>query len=195
MSKPNGKPISPAEVTLQPTYDMSLGDEVSLPKIREKTYPKFTEKNRREILLILKGGLSLETAAGKCRVSPRTIEHWLSIGEQASDDAEGMNGEFRTFYLDSLEATSTGILGMRALLQDWALRDASTAKWIAERNYPREFGKPTERITHTGKDGGPIDVVIRPDLSKLSNEELDNAIYLQEKGTEDIIDAEIVEKD
>jgi len=194
MSKPNGKPVSPDEIILQPKYDLEPGEVVPLPKKRERSYPKFTEENRREILLITKAGLSIETAAGTCRISPDTIEKWLYLGESASDEATGIDGEFRTFYLDFLEAGSKGILGMRSLLQDWATRDANMAKWLAGTVYSREFGKAPGRMEVTGKDGGPIQHTHQPkiDYSKYSDEQLDNLIALEKKGS-DVVDAEILE--
>lgn len=194
MSKPNGKPISPAEVTLQPTYDMTLSEEAPLPKVREKVYPKFTEQNRREILLILKAGMSVEVAAGNCRMSPDTIIRWLSMGESYSDEAAGIEGEFRTFYLDSLEATSKGILGFRSQLQEFAKTDSKVAMWLVERLYPRDFGKPSNRIEVTGEGGGPIKVKPAADLSRLTEDRLDQLIELHKLTTEDIVDAEIIEK-
>jgi hypothetical protein len=194
MSKPNGKPIADDEIILQPKYDLESGEVVPLPKKRERSYPKFTEENRREILLIRKAGLSIETAAATCRISPTTIEKWLYLGESASDDATGIDAEFRTFYLDYLEAESKGILGMRALLQDWATRDANMAKWLAATVHPREFGKPPGRLEVTGRDGGPIEHIHKPkvDYTKFSDEQIDDLIALEKKGS-DVIDAEIVE--
>ena len=194
MSKPNGRPVSPAEITLQPQYDMGLGDEVALPKKREKTYPKFTEENRREILLVFKAEMPVEVAAGRCRISPATIKRWLCMGEVISDEATGIDAEFRTFYLDVLEVKSVGILGMRALLQGFASRDAKVAMWLAERLYPEVFGR-VGRVEHTGKDGGPIEVAVgrQEKYRKMSDEDLDAAILLDEKYS-DVVDAEIVDE-
>ena len=41
-------------------------------------------------------------------------------------------------------------------------------KWIASKLLPKRYG---DKLQHTGEGGGPIRV--RPDLSKLTNEELD----------------------
>lgn len=43
-----------------------------------------------------------------------------------------------------------------------------TRKWIASKLLPKRYG---DKLQHTGEGGGPIRV--RPDLSKLTNEELD----------------------
>ena len=41
-------------------------------------------------------------------------------------------------------------------------------KWVASKLLPKVYG---DRLQHTGDGGGPI--TVRPDLSKLSEEELD----------------------
>lgn len=191
MSKINGKPVSSAEVTLKPRYDMEAGEEVPLPKKREKVYWKFTEENRRKILLIFKGGMSTETAAGACRISPNTIRHWLEIGEKAPDEAIGVEGELREFYLDSLEAKSSGKMGFRSQLQEFAKTDPKVLMWLSERLYPEEFSKPSTQVTHTGKDGGPIQITAKPNFSNIPDEDLDHLIKIREKySTADVIDVE-----
>lgn len=194
MSKPNGKPISALEVTLPPRFDLEEGEEKPLPKKFQKKPHKFTEEIRRQILLVFKAGLPIETAAAAVKIHPGTLKKWLYRGEIAPDDAEGIEKEFKEFYLSSLSVRAQGLLGMRQLLGDWATQDPATARWLAEKLYREVFGKSTTRIEHTGEGGGPIQVNVkdRLRLEKFSDDELEQLIRLQEKGA-DVVDAEVIE--
>ena len=176
---------------------MAAGDEIALPNSNIPAQAKFTAENRKKILQAVRGGMSLKVAAGRCRIKPNTLEKWLYVGEVASDEATGEEGKLRTLYLDVLEAASNGVLGLRVQLQGFAVDDSKVAMWLAERLYPEEFGKVTSaRVEHTGVDGGPIEITAnRVDTyKKMSDEDLDAAISLQEKYSADVVDAEIIEK-
>ena len=110
-----------------------------------------------------------------------TVLRWLA-GEE--------NGQFRTQYAHAREMQADALFDEALEIADDASGDwtktedgktildhehvtrsrlrVDTRKWAAGKLAPKRYG---DKLQHTGDGGGPIRV--RPDLSKLSDEELD----------------------
>lgn len=112
---------------------------------------KFTPETARKICDGIEAGLSYDEAAKSAGVTYVTFLSWKQKGEKAE------TGPFLEFFKDikKAEDCSKAVLVSRIkdagkLPQHWQAN-----AWLLERRFPKEFGK-SERVEHTGKDGGPI---------------------------------------
>lgn len=111
---------------------------------REKN-TKFTAENRREIIRLVKAGLSTTDAAKAVGIHPSTLFNWLSWGEDGirGRDDDGEYVEFaqeyrraeamrKAFHLQNIARAASG--------GQW-----QASAWYLERAYPQEFGRCQRR--------------------------------------------------
>lgn len=116
-------------------------------------------------------------AAGKARVPERTVRDWLCRGEM--DPLDALYGPF---FLDMQEAEAdfagSQIAGIESAAKGNAMAWPGRAT-LLERQKPDMFGRPDQRVKVTQET--TVTHVSRPDLSKLSLEELYELEHMLEK--------------
>ncbi len=146
---------------------------------RKKPAPKKTKKGRpslytealaAKICRRLAEGESLRTICGdKTMPAISTVMGWLFNGKHDDFSAQYARAREAQAELRADEITdiADGVEhGASEAVQAARLR-VDARKWIAAKLLPKRYG---DKIQHTGEGGGPIRV--RPDLSKLTDEEL-----------------------
>lgn len=139
---------------------------------------KLTPDTQKKIVDAIAEGNYLETAAALGGISETTFYRWMQEGEQATG---GAKHEFREAVKRAeaeAESLRVGRISKAGKDGNWQA-DA----WYLERRYPEKWGK---RLTElTGPNGGPVQVEAthKPDLTKLSTEELRLWRALQAKAT------------
>lgn len=127
---------------------------------------KFTEEVRAKILLAVRGGNYIETAAAYAGINKDTFYNWMNIAE--SPDAPK---EYSEFYDAIKEARAMAEVRSVALIGDAANGGAwQAAAWYLERSYPARFGRT--RIEVTGADSGPVRVEVDADALEAKVREL-----------------------
>lgn len=110
---------------------------------------KLTPDVQTRLEAALKAGATQELAAMRAGIGVSTFYAWKKKAEEGDAD-------FKDFLdvIDSAAAEGA----MKALEKITAAMDDDwkAAAWILERRYPEMYGR--QRIEHTGKDGGPIEV-------------------------------------
>ena len=162
---------------------------------RKKGRPsRYTEAIAVKICRRLAEGESLRKISKDTSMPDKTtVLRWLAAKE---------NAEFRTQYAharemqadalfdealeiadEASEDWTTGKDGARILDHEHVQRSrlrVDTRKWAASKLAPKRYG---EKLQHTGDGGGPIQV--RPDLSKLTDKELDALERILGRATHD----------
>ena len=130
---------------------------------------KLTPELIEEAYELMKEGHYARTVLQYLGIGEATWYRWLSEGEQ---EEEGLKREFREAIKKA--ETEAEIRNVK-FLQEAAITDWKAAMTYLERKFPERWGR-RERVdanlTHTGKDGGPIQHEQTINLDKLSNEEL-----------------------
>ncbi len=141
-------------------------------KSKKKGRPSlYTEALAAKICRRLAEGESLRAiCADKVMPAISTVMGWLFNGkhEDFSEQytrARQAQAEFRADEI--IEIADAAEHGGSEEVQAARLR-VDARKWIAAKLLPKKYG---DKLQHTGEGGGPIRV--RPDLSKLTDEELD----------------------
>lgn len=139
-----------------------------------------TPEVEREIVEAIERGNYLKDACDLAGVSDTAVQEWITKGTR--DLAEGVDSPYASFAVSLKKA--------RARVGDLCLRDIrdrvkqwQAAAWFLERTRPQQFG-PTQRIEHTGVDGGPIEMKHQAafmELSRLSPQERAQLELLLEK--------------
>ena len=130
---------------------------------------KLTPKLIEEAYELLKEGHYARTVSQYLGIPEGTWYRWLSEGEQ---EEEGLRREFREAVKRA--ETEAEIRNVK-FIQDAAITDWKAAMTYLERKFPDRWGRRERvdaNVTHTGKDGGPIQHEQTINLDKLSNEEL-----------------------
>ncbi|MEP9408553.1 hypothetical protein ABKP09_19740 [Peribacillus frigoritolerans] len=130
---------------------------------------KLTPELIGECYELLKEGHYAKTVYQYLGISEATWYRWLSEGEL---EEEGLRKEFReTVKKAEMEAEIRNL----KFIQEAAITDWKAAMTYLERKFPDRWGRRERvdaNVTHTGKDGGPIQHEQTINLDKLSNEEL-----------------------
>ncbi len=143
----------------------------STPKRPKKGRPSlYTEALAAEICRRLAEGESLRgICADKAMPAISTVMGWLFDGKHDGFSAQYARAREAQAELRADEITdiADGVEhGASEAVQAARLR-VDARKWIAAKLLPKRYG---DKLQHTGEGGGPIRV--RPDLSKLTDEEL-----------------------
>lgn len=130
---------------------------------------KLTPELIEEAYELLKEGHYARTVLQYMGIGESTWYRWLSDGEQEED------GIYREFWEAVKKAETEAEIRNVKLIQEAAKTDWKAGMTYLERKFPERWGR-RERVdanlTHTGKDGGPIQHEQTINLDKLSNEEL-----------------------
>jgi hypothetical protein len=135
----------------------------------------FNKRLANAILADLANGQFRRTAAIRAGIAYSTLRDWLREGKAAPPDSE-----LGTFWRRVQEAEAEAEWGVHAVVRARALEDARLGLDYLRVRYRRRWS-PRQELT--GKDGKSIKVkaTVGPDLSRLSAEELEQAIRLLEK--------------
>jgi transposase-like protein len=130
---------------------------------------KLTPDRQARITEALAQGNYIETAARYSGVSPQVFYKWMSRGneerQRIGDGADPTPGE--EIYVEFVEAVekarsqaemrNVGLIQKAAVDGTW-----QAAAWYLERSYPKRWGR-SDRVEHTGADGGPVEVSVSMD--------------------------------
>lgn len=115
---------------------------------------KFTEQAQVIIIDALKAGNFRQTAAKAAGVSMRSFMDWMAKGERLR------KSKFGKFRMMVLEAETQAEMNAVQLILSKAGEDPKHAQWWLSRRYHEKWGDKTKaRLEHTGKNGGPIEVI------------------------------------
>jgi transposase-like protein len=132
-------------------------------------HTKLTPERQSRIVEALAQGNYIETAARYSGISSQGFYKWMSRGNeerQRVQDGEKPK-ESETMYVEFVEAVekarsqaemrNVGLIQKAAVDGTW-----QAAAWFLERSYPRRWSR-SERIEHTGADGGSLDIQVSMD--------------------------------
>ena len=128
---------------------------------------KFTKKTIEAIVTAVSIGASWADAARAALVSDETIANWRKEGEAARALAESgvkldADARAKLDFLEQLEqAEAQCAIDMQILVYNSATKNPDDAKWWLERRRSEQFRPPPVRGEVGGKDGGPLEIVIR----------------------------------
>lgn len=125
---------------------------------------KLTPAVQEAICTAIEYGMPLEKAADYGGVHEDTVLNWRKAGEalqvrlDAGETLELTDTERR--YLDFFGAIqqsfAKAMLFHLQNLTDSAHVNPGNSMWILERRWPEIFGRPTQKLEHTGPGGGPV---------------------------------------
>lgn len=129
--------------------------------------PKLTPELQRQLVGAISKGYYIQTACQLVGIGESTFYRWLEQGEKAK------SGPYREFW-EALKRAEAYAEAKRVdnILKAGEMGDWKADAWYLERRYPERWARK-ERHEHTGKDGGPIEVVdarerLRERLSRMS---------------------------
>lgn len=133
--------------------------------------PKLTKGLIQNAEKLLKGGNYVETVCEYLGIGTTTWYRWMQEGEQANF------GLKREFWEAIKKAESEAEIRLVTDLQKIADEERTwqAIAWMLERKYPDRWGKKDRldaNLTHSGKNGGPIQTETKVKLENLSDEEL-----------------------
>lgn len=120
---------------------------------------KFDEEVASRVVLMVRAGNYLETAASASGVSPSTLREWLRTGRRAG---KGKLFDFAE-RVDKALAESEA-MDVNKMLQH-GQKDWRALAWRLERRFPDRWREVSES-RQTGKDGGPIEVEAKMEVTK-----------------------------
>jgi hypothetical protein len=138
---------------------------------------KLTAKLQEQIVMTLRMGNYIETAAAFAGINKVTLYAWLKRGRKEIDRVgDGERGKRVTkneqIYVDFTNAVEVAMAEAELrdvqILYNAGKSDWKSSAWRLERKYPKKWGR-SESHEITGKDGGPVefdDVVAREKLFK-----------------------------
>lgn len=137
---------------------------------------KLTPELQVKIVEIIRAGNYADVAAEAVGIGSSTYYHWLALGRDAT------SGKYRDFRDAVKAAECYAEVRAVAIVQKHMVDNWQAAMTYLERKFPDRWGR-RERHEHTGAGGGPIavDVALKADLSKLSDEELEELDRLERK--------------
>jgi transposase len=140
------------------------GPDLTPPK-RGGRPTKLTERLQNRLIALIQQGNYRETAAALSGISPATFHRWMERGAQGRHP-------YRAFReaVEHAETWAEGI-AVRTVQSNIRAGDWKAAMTWLERKFPDRWGR-RNRVEVSGRDGGPVTVAARPDLSKLTTEEL-----------------------
>lgn len=132
---------------------------------------KLNQKLINDAARLLKGGNYIDTVCEFLGIGTSTWFRWMREGE------ESKSGLKRQFWEAVKKAEAEAEIRLVTDLQKIASEDQKwqAIAWMLERKYPDKWGRKDRlqaEIQHSGKDGGPIKVEQKVNLSNLSDEEL-----------------------
>ena len=137
---------------------------------------KFTPATRKALVDGITAGLTYTHACQIVGIEYNTFNEWRKKGAALDEpDADGFYDFHEALTRAESQASMTMMATVRKVAQGYRMKrqfvdkngtlvtydedmpaDWRAASWWLERRYPDEYGR--QRIEHTGKDGGPIDV-------------------------------------
>ncbi len=119
-----------------------------------KAIYKLDEERAETIVLYLRTGAFIETAASAAGISKQTLYSWLRAGRK-----KGADKKLRKFWRDTREAMAMSeVQAINQIAQAAQDGQWQAAAWHLERKYPDRWGR--QRLEVTGKDGAPLDTGI-----------------------------------
>lgn len=137
-----------------------------------------TAEVARTIVDALEAGAFQRDAAHAAGISEATYYRWLQAGAQP--DA---HPELREFYEAATRARARAKVDALKRVRCAMGDEWRAAAWYLERSYPAEYGRV--RVEHSGPDGGPLEFARGTDLTRLSDDELEQLQHLVEKAESD----------
>lgn len=120
---------------------------------------KFTPEIRAKIIKALKGGNYRCVAARHAGVGQSVLARWLAWGRKRSQKY----AEFRKFREAVLEAEAAAEVFHVQQIEKAAKKDyKASVEWLQRKR--NERWSRSDRVQHTGKDGGPIQLQIVEEL-------------------------------
>lgn len=110
--------------------------------------------------------MPLNHAAEANGVGERTVHEWIERGRDGEEP-------YAAFSASLTRAKSVAVknLHVRALAGG---KGSNTATWFLERRFRGDYG-PTQRLEHSGPDGGAIQITAKP-ASEMTDAELESAL-------------------
>lgn len=105
---------------------------------------KLTPDIHKKIVLAIRSGSYMETAAAFAGVSKNTLYHWLKVGERSSSGPERKFRDDVHLALAAAEVNCTALIG-KAALKNW-----TAAAWMLERRHPERWGRQDRAMIETG---------------------------------------------
>ncbi len=125
---------------------------------------KLTPKLLARLVNLLRAGNYRETAASAVGIDRHTIREWEKRGQRASP-GDPKERVYREFAETVERSESEGECRHVTLIATAAQRQWTASAWLLERKHPEKWGRrEAHQVTIEDK---------RPDLSKLSDKELD----------------------
>jgi len=130
---------------------------------------KLNPERQSRIVEALTQGNYIETAARYAGITPQGMYKWLNRGNaERSRIYDGEEPDPKeTMYVDFVEVVekaraqaemrNVGLIQKAAVDGTW-----QAAAWYLERSYPKRWGR-SDRLEHTGADGGPVAVQVSMD--------------------------------
>lgn len=103
------------------------------------------------LVLMVRAGNYLETAAAACGLSVSTVRDWIRKGQRA-----GSGPLFDLARRIEVAQGESEALDVNKLLQH-GQKDWRALAWRLERRFPERWREVAESM-HTGRDGGPIEI-------------------------------------
>jgi hypothetical protein len=154
---------------------------------RKKDFPKFTPKNKYNILNAAIAGLPPEVCAAQGDITPQTLQRWVDKGQRAQERIDAgaeaelapIEVEFAEFFMALYKQSAQAMLGPYKTVHDAATTGGSVkaAQWILERRWAEYFSEKKQiqqqvewqgRLTQTTE--GIVDN--RETAKRLSTEDL-----------------------
>jgi hypothetical protein len=115
---------------------------------------KLTEEVVTNITNALKLGNFRQTACKAAGIGYRTFREWMAFGKRFP------KGKFGRFRRAVLEAETRAEMRAVGLIMQKAAEDPKHAQWWLSHRWPKNWADKTRaRLEHTGKNGGPIEVI------------------------------------
>ena len=129
--------------------------------------PKINDPERIEKLLnALKAGNYIDAACAWAGIGENTYYTWMKKGEDAK------SGKYREFRESVKEAKAQAEVILVAQIKQAIPEHWQAAAWMLERRNPEKWGRRVVQQEITTKGGGPVEVVVKVDLSDVSEEEI-----------------------
>lgn len=119
-----------------------------------------TQEIADRMVSLVQAGNYIETAAAACGVPIDTVRDWLRHGARGTGPASVVELHAR---LMKAEAESEVV--MLARIKQHAQKDWRADAWRAERRFGQRW-RQTQAIETTGKDGGPIEVESKVEVTR-----------------------------
>jgi transposase len=130
---------------------------------------KLTPDRQNQICEALKQGNYIETSARYAGITPQGMYKWMNRGNAERsriNDGDAPQPK-ETMYVDFVEAVekaraqsemrNVGLINKAAMDGTW-----QASAWWLERSFPKRWGR-SDRVEHTGADGGPLEVQVTMD--------------------------------